>query len=155
MFLTISTNFSRCSAQNPAGLSGPSKNFSIYQHQTSLSTWKSFNRENASLCRNMHRGDVSDNDAKLVFYTCAPPHTALTTLPPSRHWTGGRYTFVNARPTELPPCIPIETVIAAFHHVATLRRSESEALKRNITAGLIDTLTQFLSSFHTCFFRGD
>jgi hypothetical protein len=48
---------------------------------------------------------------------------ALTTLPPSRHWSGGRYTFVNARPSELPPSILIDTVIAAFHQVATLRRS--------------------------------
>jgi hypothetical protein len=48
---------------------------------------------------------------------------ALTTLPPSRHWSGGRYTFVNARPTELPPYIPIDTMIAAFHQVAMLRQS--------------------------------
>jgi hypothetical protein len=48
---------------------------------------------------------------------------ALTTLPPSRHWSGGRYTFVNARPSELPPYIPIDTVIAAFHQVARLRQN--------------------------------
>jgi hypothetical protein len=48
---------------------------------------------------------------------------ALTTLPPSRHWSGGRYTFVNARPTELPPSIPIDTVIAAFQRIAVLRGS--------------------------------
>jgi hypothetical protein len=46
---------------------------------------------------------------------------ALTTLPPSRHWSGGRYTFVHARPTELPPYIPLDTVIAAFQSIAVLR----------------------------------
>jgi hypothetical protein len=46
---------------------------------------------------------------------------ALTTLPPSRHWSGGRYTFVHARPSELPPYVPLDTVITAFQSIAVLR----------------------------------
>jgi hypothetical protein len=59
---------------------------------------------------------------------------ALTTLPPSRHWTGGRYTFVNARPTELPPYIPLDTVIAAFHQVAVLRQNSAPPPPASICA---------------------
>jgi hypothetical protein len=57
---------------------------------------------------------------------------ALTTLPPSRHWSGGRYTFVNARPSELPPYVPIDTVIAAFQSIAMLRGAGTSTLTDSV-----------------------
>ena len=51
---------------------------------------------------------------------------ALTTLPPSAHWSGGHYSFVNAKPRELPPYIPLELAVAAFHLIATPKQRKEE-----------------------------
>src|SRR6266699_1012702 len=68
---------------------------------------------------------------------------AVTTLPPSAHWSGGRYSFVNAKPHELPPYVPFELVIAAFHQVATPKQRKEEQAQADTIEEKVTSLERF------------